>query len=480
MKIFKIILIALLTLVLTVAPALAVLSVNLLLDNPYESSFVCALDEKFDRLNSLGAGKIILVGGSSVAFGVNSEILGEYTEREVVNFGLYAALGTKLMMDLSKSNICEGDIIVLTPEISEQTFSLYFNADTTLMATDKHPEMLTYIDIDDKLSMLGGLFRYTGGKLKYAIEGKSENPEGVYNSKNFNAHGDLSYPRPSNVMHLYYDPNGKASPDVSIITPEFVDYVNDYISYARKRGAEVYFNFCPINSLGLKEGTDKEDLAAFEDRLREELDCEILGSVQGSLMDAGYFYDTNFHLNDFGVTAYTVRLTKDLLVRLGIPKKITVEVPEAPPLPERDVFTDTVDINDKYFEYERLADGSYKIVGLSELGKTQTALTLPLSYNYRKVTVLGEAALSGGIVSSLTVSADTNITVLLDGCFEGAGALTDLWLYPMAAEEILPPSSFGGVAQGFRVHIPAGSSYPSDYYWSERGLHFVSDIKEEK
>ena len=31
------------------------------------------------------------------------------------------------MMDLSKMNINQGDIVVLAPELNEQTYSLYFN-----------------------------------------------------------------------------------------------------------------------------------------------------------------------------------------------------------------------------------------------------------------------------------------------------------------------------------------------------------------
>ena len=39
----------------------------------------------------------------------------------VVNFGLYANLGTKLMLDLSRSGIGAGDVIVVAPEMNEQT-----------------------------------------------------------------------------------------------------------------------------------------------------------------------------------------------------------------------------------------------------------------------------------------------------------------------------------------------------------------------
>ena len=91
----------------------------------YSNTFVGELDEKYNRLMEIDEPKIIVVGGSSVAFGLESEIIEEYTGMPVVNFGLYAALGTKVMLDLSKDGINEGDIVVLAPELDPQTMSMY-------------------------------------------------------------------------------------------------------------------------------------------------------------------------------------------------------------------------------------------------------------------------------------------------------------------------------------------------------------------
>ena len=83
----------------------------------YTNTFVGELDDKFERLTSIDEPKLVVVGGSSVAFGLESEILEKYVGMPVVNFGLYAALGTKVMLDLSKAGINEGDVVVLAPEL---------------------------------------------------------------------------------------------------------------------------------------------------------------------------------------------------------------------------------------------------------------------------------------------------------------------------------------------------------------------------
>ena len=112
----------------------------------FQDSFVGALDSKVDRLMNTEEDKIVIVGGSSVAFGYDSDIIEKYVGMPVVNFGLYAALGTKLMLDLSREGIRDGDIVILAPELDSQTLSMYFSAETTLRAFDGSPELYRYID----------------------------------------------------------------------------------------------------------------------------------------------------------------------------------------------------------------------------------------------------------------------------------------------------------------------------------------------
>ena len=115
-------------------PAIALIAAGALIPAQYELTFLGALAPKYERLNAIEEPKVILVGGSSTAFGLDSALLEESVGMPVVNFGLYATLGTKLMLDLSRDGIGEGDIVVLAPEIDAQTLSLYFNAESTWQA----------------------------------------------------------------------------------------------------------------------------------------------------------------------------------------------------------------------------------------------------------------------------------------------------------------------------------------------------------
>ena len=88
-----------------------------LMPSQFEHTFYGALNEKYDRLTGIEDKKLVVIGGSSVAFGYDSALLSQYTGYPTVNFGLYADLGTKLMMELAEDSIGEGDIILLAPEV---------------------------------------------------------------------------------------------------------------------------------------------------------------------------------------------------------------------------------------------------------------------------------------------------------------------------------------------------------------------------
>ena len=82
--------------------------------------YYAQLPELYRRLTDSPGKRLILVGGSNVAFGVDTGLLErtlaqygyEYT---VCPFGLYAAVGAGAMLELSQGQLREGDVVVLSP-----------------------------------------------------------------------------------------------------------------------------------------------------------------------------------------------------------------------------------------------------------------------------------------------------------------------------------------------------------------------------
>ena len=473
MRRFKVVSKIIAAILVIILPFAAVPTIALCLPAQYDESFTSALCAKVDRLAEINEAKIVVVGGSSVAFGLDSALIERYTGMPVVNFGVYAALGTKLMLDLSRDYIKEGDVIVLAPELDAQTLSMYFNAGTTLQATDGRADILSHVPFEHLFSLLGASWGLASDKISYIQSGTSPSTTGAYDPDSFNEYGDIVYERYENVMSLYYDPNTAINLSPDILDPEFAEYLNDYIRYCEKNGASVFFSWCPINEIAITEDTKGDErIAEFESFMQESIDCTFISSINDYILAPGYFYDTNFHLNDAGVTARTVALTRDLLLELGIPSAVTEIVPEPPALPELDLRYFDEDENARYFEYASLEGGAYMITGVKDEYKHLTTLTVPLGYNTYKVTHIGARAFEGTALETLILTEDTNVRNIMNGAFKGASSLKALYVLYPDSEVIAPPADFAGVASGFTVYVPESWLNCAMYYWGERGLKF--------
>lgn len=458
-----------------ILPFVMMFSVAFLTKAEFDESFVGALDEKLDRLYSIEEEKIVIVGCSSAAFGYDSAIIEKYLGMPVVNLGVYAALGTKLMLDLSRDAISEGDIVIIAPELDAQTLSLYFDAGTTLRALDGSQGYLSKIPKEHRTALLGSSFGFAAEKLSYKLFGAPAF-EGIYNSSSFNEYGDIGAYRAENVMFDYYEPDHKIRLNSDIVSPDFIDYLNGYAEYVKSVGASIYFEFCPMNRLGFDLDSDEaESRLAFEEYLRKSLDFTLIASsIEDYIYDERYFYDSNLHLNSAGATKHTVAVVRDLLLELGITTAVTEEIPEPPPLPETDVRFFDEDKNASAFKYAKLANGAYMIVGVAEEYLNEKVLTVPLGYNGYKVMSVGPGAFEGANVEKLIFTEDTNVRRFENGAFIGAGKITDIYIYYPDCTDIEPPAdNFDGINKDFKVHIPAGSGYKNDPYgWGDMDITY--------
>ena len=447
---------------------------TVLLPSAYSDHYIVAREDKLSSLENTEGPKIVVIGGSSVAFGLYSPILEEYTGMPVVNFGLYGALGTKLMLDLALPHIGEGDVVILAPELDSQTLSTYFDPLITLRATDGYLlDVIGDIPSEHYTSLFASSWEFAGEKIGY-LTGEGPKDEGIYRKDNFNDNGDLILGlRTENVMMGYREKNNPVTLDTEIVGEDFIDYVNTFAASCGAVGADVVFTYCPINELSLAEGTDDTKIAELERTLDEALDFPVISYLSDYIIPAGYFYDTNYHLNDSGAILRTIRLANDLLMYLGDPSPVRLLEPEEPELPAADVYLEYYDPNSEHFEFALLADGSYMITGVKDEYKHLTTLTVPLTYNDYKVTELGPSFLQGSAASTLIITADTSLNTIMNGAFKGASNLSSLYIYFENEAELAPPADFVGTASDFKVYIPEGSNYMAGYYWGARGLKFV-------
>lgn len=321
----------------------------------YDATYMGELKYKFERLTSVKGPRIVFIGGSSAAFGVDSSLIEEeLSEYEVVNFGMYAALGSRVMLDLAKDCISQGDIVIFMPELNEQTLSDFTDGTYALQGLDGAWQMLAQINPDLYPSIFGAVPAFAMEKLHYQLHNELPEPGPLYRRSSFNEYGDIESDIVSiNIMPEEYDPDLPVSMNEDLPTEEFTAYLNDYARSLKDKGASFYYHFCPvnekaiagsvnsnaaghINSISEDYGASGEHFYAEEaveryyKHLKDIIDFPIMGDPREAVMEPGWFYDTNFHLNQAGRTAFTYRLIRDLKVCLGNTSPTEIQVPEMP------------------------------------------------------------------------------------------------------------------------------------------------------
>ncbi len=433
----------------------------------FDGTFVGALKYKVDRLEKTEGKKIVTVGGSAVAFGLKSEYIEEYfPDYTAVNLGTYADMGTSVMLDIAKANVREGDIYVICPEQDGQTLSTYYNAESFWQAADGRFSMLKYLSSDKAEPTAAAFLSFSGKKIKAFLNG-GISVDGIYSSSSFNSYGDIEHAeRDYNVMSLGYNPEQPVSFSKDVITDEFIEELNEFNLYAWKRGATVYYHFPPVNASAVTDSTP-HTVNSYFDYLQDKLDFAVIGDPNKAILNEGWFYDTNFHLNDSGAYLFTKAFIEDLRLALKINGNVDIPVPEMPEKPEAEFIGDCSDA--KYFTYEESEKGLI-LTGLTEEGYNRQTLVVPSHIDEKKVFDYSKNLFKNNSILRETTF-QQNIGTLYDGTFEGCGSLERIILTAKT------PNSYSvgdGLLDGTTAYIAVPyeslAAYINDYTWQKYSL----------
>ena len=411
--------------------------------------------------------RLILVGGSAAAFGVDSALLSrELPDYQPVNFGLYAALGTRVMLDLSINELRPGDLVIIMPEQQRQALSDTIGADTFWQAVDGNFSALACLHVRDFGPMLGAFPRFAGAKFRYFLTG-APTPDGVYRCSSFNTAGDVVNPLCSaNTMPEGYDPTMPIRFDNAMPDADFCAALNDYTAKAEKIGATVYYHFPPMNAAAVENA---DNIDAYADFLQTQITALLAGDPHTCVMDAGWFYDTNFHLNADGKTVFTRQFIRDLKAMLGDTSATEIALPA---MPAHRMQTDTkaADNSDAaYFTWE-----SDRLV-VNAAGHSRSTLTVPGEVDGRPVTTLTPDTFAGcSMLEKLTIQ--QNITALPDGLFAQCSALQEITLTQSDPARLSVGQALLDGAPAFcRIRVPAASytAYCLNYAWSPYAENFA-------
>lgn len=160
----------------------------------YTDNYQASLIDKVNRLTNINEPKIILIGNSNVAFGIDSEMMEEALNMPVVNLGLHSDLGNGFHEQIAKLNINKGDIIIFC--------HTGYNAKDTIpdpslawITIENHKELWKILRPKDYPKMLRALPNYMIECTFRWLNPSSLKQTGCYSRSAFNEYGDNIWPR---------------------------------------------------------------------------------------------------------------------------------------------------------------------------------------------------------------------------------------------------------------------------------------------
>ena len=385
------------------------------LPNVYSDTYYGEMKDKIDLLKDQKNKRIILVGGSSVPFSVDSTYLKEYLpEYNPVDFGLYASIGTNTMLDIVSKYIRNDDIIIITPEISSQTLSMYYNGQETLKALENNKELLFNLSTELSQSILGAIPTFNSEKIGYISNNNIPHPQDIYSHSSFNEYGDIKVFREGNILLGGVDYNNMINLDTSIVDKDFVKYLNSFNDKCLKKSAKCYFRLSPMNDASI---INKNNLETLYNYLDESLNFEMMGDPYTAVLEKEYFYDTNYHLNTSGVVKWTKQLIKDIKLTLNDSSPTDIQELDKPGLINPSDEKDGNNEHIHYFSYLE-SGNNYYINSLSELGKSSLKIILPYRYNDKAITHFTDEVFVNSDVKELKIQ--SNIRMISDYSFKAS------------------------------------------------------------
>ncbi|HEX6440519.1 MAG TPA: hypothetical protein VF182_25595 [Candidatus Binatia bacterium] len=287
----------------------------------FAKGYLGATIDKHNRLAQQPSPRIVFVGGSNLAFGLDSAAVERSLGYHPVNMGLDISLGLDFMLREIEPFLARGDVVVISPEY-EEFIDMYPGKSITLFPEATiYPRAMRFFSyrhftllLDEGLILIGEITRAAVRFLTVGVsnEVRSDNP---YVRSAFNEYGDITRHHNLKSRHISIRQFGPSSPES--IT-RVIDRLNQFNDHCRSDGISVFYSYPPIFSGQLEAYTEMiHDIAS---NLTRRLHFPILNTPDDMSFPANYMFDHEYHLTLSGKQIRTNQLITTLRKKLTAPE----------------------------------------------------------------------------------------------------------------------------------------------------------------
>jgi hypothetical protein len=276
--------------------------------------------QKHLLLENTASPKIVFVGGSNLAFGLDSAILEQRLQQPVVNMGMCDMFGLRYIFGEITESIKPGDLVVVVPEY----YMLEFGADGTyelFRDIEAYPPsavwiLKTYARSPDSLNKLVTIFHsYLRGKWRPVIDSCADAFRGnsSFQALKQSCEPKWCFDRQGDFLgHLQSPPRSliKFPLSCGCASAESLFLIDQFSRQLDVRGAKLVLLPCPIpqNSYG----SASCNIARLFTQLRGSCTTAMPADPQRYVFPTDNFYETPYHLNAVGRKIRTQRVAEDL------------------------------------------------------------------------------------------------------------------------------------------------------------------------
>lgn len=297
----------------------AAIGVALWLRGHDPEGYFSATNDKHRRAAALSSPKLLLIGDSSMAFGVDSPVLEQALGRRTVNMGLHADIGLEFILNEAHDIVRSGDVVVVS-----LAYEHFYAEEKSIEAVHypllrARPASARYLSrLDFRLALDRGLV-VLHSMTRKGVRGQRDKKktDEIYSRAAFNEHGDFvaHHNRPS----LYRAGPLPAPRAPDVVELERIDRtiarLNEFGRDCRRQDVGVLFLLPPIAKDVF--AANQHIIEAIDATLRSRLIVPVIGDLPSTVLDSALFYDTCYHLTWQGKQIRTARFVGGLAGQMG-------------------------------------------------------------------------------------------------------------------------------------------------------------------
>ena len=280
---------------------------------------------KYERLITAPDKKLVLTGGSNLAYGIDSERLTKNLadagyDFSVVNMGANVLSVATFQAEISAYFMGEGDILIHTPEPSHAQWGANEITSTHWKIFEAGYDAFSFVDIRNYKKPFTSF-----AKFNKARKAETKHTYETHCTDEVNLYGDFSKERVGSVSAYQttiqdcIDNGNKGNATLSEGISSIKTYggnLNKHFDTIAEKGGTVLISFAVLMDIYTTEATQEaggEQQTAYEQNIDKFIHGTRISSVDRYLMPHKYFYNSQFHLNSEGADIRSDYLAEDIL-----------------------------------------------------------------------------------------------------------------------------------------------------------------------